>query len=88
MNNQQEIAGYENKAVVSIGDWIVTMILMMIPLINFIMLLVWAFSGGTPKSKSNWAKATLIFMLLGIVLTIIFWGTIMGLAVGASQYHQ
>jgi len=75
MENQEQI-GHENRAVVSIGDWIVTMIIMLIPFINFIMLLVWAFSGGTPKSKSNWAKASLIFMVLSIVLVIIFWGAI------------
>ena len=46
---------------------------------NFIMLLVWAFSAGTPVSKANWAKATLIFMLIGFVLVILFWGAIGGL---------
>jgi len=58
---------------------IVTMILMCIPFVNFIMLLVWAFSAGTPVSKANWAKATLIFMLIGFVLVILFWGAIGGL---------
>lgn len=80
----QERAGHENRSVVSIGDWIVTMIIMVIPVINFIMLFVWAFSGGTPKSKSNWAKATLIFMILGIIFTIVFWGTITAIMVGAA----
>ena len=47
--------------------------------VNFIMLLVWAFSAGTPVSKANWAKATLIFMLIGFVLVILFWGAIGGL---------
>lgn len=50
-----------------------------IPFVNFIMLLVWAFSAGTPVSKANWAKATLIFMLIGFVLVILFWGAIGGL---------
>jgi Na+/phosphate symporter len=81
----QEQVGHQNRSVVSIGDWIVTMIIMLIPVINFIMLLVWAFSGGTPKSKSNWAKATLIFMVLGAILTFVFWGTITAIAIGASR---
>lgn len=83
MENQEHIS-HENRAVVSIGDWIVTMILMAIPLVNFIMLLVWAFSSSTPKSKSNWAKASLIFMVVSIVLVIIFWGSIAALMVGAA----
>ncbi|WP_165026069.1 hypothetical protein [Dysgonomonas sp. ZJ279] len=63
-----------NTSVVSIGDWIITMILMLIPVVNIIMLFVWAFGGGTAESKSNWAKASLIFMVIGIVLTVVFWG--------------
>ena len=47
--------------------------------VNFIMLLFLAFSACTPVSKANWAKATLIFMLIGFVLVILFWGAIGGL---------
>ena len=76
----QEIQTNRNQSVVSIGDWIITMILMCIPIVNFIMLLVWAFSKSTPLSKSNWAKASLIFMIIGFLLLVIFWGSIIGLA--------
>lgn len=70
----------KNQSVVSIGDWIVTMILMCIPVVNFIMLLVWAFSSSTPVSKANWAKASLIFMIIGIAFVILFWGAILSIA--------
>ena len=49
---------------------------MMIPLVNLIMLFVWAFGSGTSESKANWAKASLIFMLIGIIISIIFGGAI------------
>ena len=75
----QELQTTRNQSSVTIGDWIITMILMCIPFVNFIMLLVWAFSAGTPVSKANWAKATLIFMLIGFVLVILFSGAIGGL---------
>lgn len=65
-----------NKSVVTIGNWIITMIIMMIPLVNLIMLFVWAFGSGTSESKANWAKASLIFMLIGIIISIIFGGAI------------
>ena len=71
----QELQTTRNQSIVTIGDWIITMILMCIPFVNFIMLLVWAFSAGTPVSKANWAKA----MLIGFVLVILFWGAIGGL---------
>ena len=39
---------------VSIGDWILTMILTSIPVVNIIMLCIWAFGGeNTPASKRN-----------------------------------
>ena len=40
----QELQTTRNQSIVTIGDWIITMILMCIPFVNFIMLLVWAFS--------------------------------------------
>ena len=67
----------ENKAM-SVGDWIITMIVTAIPLVGFIMLFVWAFSSGTNLSKKNWAKAALIFYAIIIVLYFLFFAAIMG----------
>lgn len=75
---------FQNKSVVSIANWIVTMILVAIPIINIIMLVVWAFSSSTPKSKANWAKATLLLMVIGIIFAMLFWGSIA--AVVSSNY--
>ena len=65
---------------VSVGDWMVTYILLCIPLVNIIMLFVWAF-GSSPESKANWAKATLLWMVIGGVLVAIVLGAgLFGLA--------
>jgi len=69
----------KNQSNVSIGDWIVTFIVMLIPVVNFIMLFVWAFGGSAPESKANWAKANLILYVIGIVLVILFWSIIAAL---------
>ena len=37
----------------SVGDWILTYLLMCIPLVGVIMLFVWAFSSGNQPSKKN-----------------------------------
>lgn len=76
----------KNQSVVSLGDWIVTMILMMIPFVNIIMLLIWAFSSNTPVSKANWAKASLIFMVIGIILMIFMWGTFAAAFMAGMNY--
>lgn len=82
MENQIE----EKKAsVVSLGDWLVTMLIMCIPLVNLIMLFIWGFGSGTPESKANWAKAQLVWMVIGIILLVLFWGAIAALIVGSSS---
>lgn len=71
---------------VSFGDWMLTILLSAIPCVNLIMLFVWAFSGNTKKSKSNWAKANLVYLLISVVISIIV-GVIAGIA-GASLMNQ
>ncbi len=72
-----------NETPVSVGDWIVTILLMCIPCVGLIMLFVWAFSGSTPASKANWAKAQLIWMLIFIVISIIMY-SVLGASILAS----
>lgn len=64
------------EAPVSVGDWMLTILLMFIPCVNVIMLFVWAFGSSAPKSKSNWAKAQLIWVLISVVLSIILYATL------------
>ena len=77
----------ENE-VITVGDWMVTMLLMCIPIVNLILLCVWAFGSDAPLSKRNWAKAqliwTLIAVILSIVLVIIFGAAIAALVAAAS----
>ena len=56
---------------VSFGDWMLSMLLMMIPCVNIIMMFVWAFGSGTKKSKSNYFKAVLVWTLIWTVLSFI-----------------
>ena len=56
---------------VSLGEWMITILLMAIPCVQIIMPFVWAFSSSTKKSKSNFFKASLIFAAIYLVLFII-----------------
>ncbi|ANF96215.1 hypothetical protein [Paenibacillus bovis] len=77
--------GY-NTGVVSFKEWMITMLLVAIPVVNLVMLFIWAFGGNAKLSKSNYAKATLIWMVIGIVVSIIF-SVLFGAAIaGLSQY--
>lgn len=61
--------------VMSVGEWMITLIIMAIPLVGIIMYFVWAFGDGTNPSKKNFCKAGLIFMLISVVLSILFAAT-------------
>ena len=63
----------------TVGDWVLTIFLACIPCVGLILLFVWAFGNNTNKSKSNWAKAQLIWMAIGIIISIILYA-IMGVA--------
>ena len=56
---------------VSFGDWMLSILLTMIPCINIIMIFVWAFGSGVKKSKSNYFKAVLVWTLIWTVLMIV-----------------
>ena len=62
----------QSNQTVSLGDWIVTMILTGIPIVGIIMIFVWAFGGGAKPSKRNYARAFLILAVIGFVLSILF----------------
>lgn len=60
----------------SLGDWIINVLITKIPLVGFIMLIVWAMDKDIDPNKANWAKAELIVKLIGIVLVILFVGLV------------
>lgn len=73
----------EGTPVLSTADWLITILLLVIPFVNLIMLLVWSFRKSTNQNKSNFSKALLIWFLISVVLLLILFAisgiTIFGL---------
>lgn len=61
----------ETNNTVKVGEWILTSIILAIPLVGFIMLFVWGFGNGTKPSKANYCKSVLLLAVIGIVLAIV-----------------
>ncbi|MGE4283607.1 MAG: zinc-ribbon domain-containing protein [Clostridia bacterium] len=61
-----------NDEPLSIGNYIVMMLVTAIPIVGFIMLLVWSFGGNVNRNKKNWALATLIMGVILFVLMLLF----------------
>ena len=64
-------ANKENAPIVSIGEWVASKFLLLIPVVNIIFLFIWAFNNSENKNKSNWAKATLIVYVLRVFIYIL-----------------
>ena len=62
----------ESESADSVGSWMLTILLAGIPLFGLIYMLILAFGSGHSASKRNWAKATLIWAVIGAVLSILF----------------
>lgn len=74
---QQNYSGYNaGTPVMTVGNWIVTMLIMMIPIANIVMLIIWAASSTENPNRKNWAIAQLIFMAIGILIWIALAGAI------------
>lgn len=66
---------YENgmdTSPMSMGEWMLTILIMLIPCVNIVMYLIWAFSKTGNLNRRNYCRAFLIFYLIILVLTIIF----------------
>jgi len=61
----------QQDKVYSVMQWFGSMLLMLVPGVNIVLLLVWAFSNNVGKNKKNWAIASLLMFVVITVLLII-----------------
>ena len=65
----------------TVSDWMLTLLVLAIPLVNIVMYLVWAFSSTGNVNRQNFCKASvywfmiilgiyLVFMLLALVASV------------------
>lgn len=62
------------SAGMSVGQFIITMILAGIPILGFILLIKWSFFDKNNPTKANFAKALLIFTVIALVLSFLVYG--------------
>jgi hypothetical protein len=66
----------KNQDTLTVGDWMIVLLLISIPIVNIIMLFVWALSSDTNETKSNFAKATLMWFVVIIILWVLFFASL------------
>ncbi len=71
-NQQQKL--YQNNdhysQPVSIGEWVVALVVLMIPLVNIIMFIYWAIAAKNP-SKRNFFRANLLIFGIFLALSLL-----------------
>jgi FtsH-binding integral membrane protein len=98
-NNQQNQYQYNNQQYqpngaplepsMTLGNWLLIMLLVSIPCVNIILLLLWSFGRDVSITKKNYSRAMLIFMVIGLVIGLIFssiFATIFS-SIGADYYY-
>lgn len=60
-----------NALPMTVGSYIITLIVLAIPLVGFIMSLVWSFSSNVNINKKNLCRAILIIYLVSALLSIV-----------------
>lgn len=59
------------ERVMTIGNWIVTFILLMIPIVNIIMLIIWALSNSVNRNRKSFAIAVIIIWAILFIIGLI-----------------
>ncbi|MFT4004919.1 MAG: hypothetical protein QM683_04475 [Lacrimispora sp.] len=76
-----------NKSVMSMGEWFITLIVMMIPCVNIIMMIIWSFGNGN-ENRKNYCRANLIITVVGTVLAVIVYATVLaGALASLGNYY-
>lgn len=90
MESYEKEQGLQNNATsktvseMSVGEWLISMLIMIIPIVNIVMLFIWGF--GSPDPRRNYARASLIWMAICIGLAILFYGAMFALFFTVGSY--
>jgi hypothetical protein len=74
------VSAQQDFKLMSPKEWALTIFLASLPIIGFILVLVWAFDSSTDLQKKNWAKGTLLLMVIYFILAMLFLFMFGGLA--------
>ncbi|HAH52026.1 MAG TPA: hypothetical protein DF712_24190 [Balneola sp.] len=77
----------ETAPVMSMKDWLITLLITCIPMVGFIMLFVWGFSDTANPNKRNWSRAALIVIVLSTVLYFVLIGLIFGAMMASGVFE-
>lgn len=76
----------KDKNYISVGGWLLMTLLLALPIVNIVMLIVWAVDREN-ETRRNFALATFIWMAIGLVAAVLI-VAVAGVAVAGLQGAQ
>lgn len=73
---------------ITVGGYLIMFLIMCIPVVNLVILLLWAFGKNGNVNRRNFSRAALVYVAIGIVLSISAVLFIVGIFANAVQYHR
>ncbi|WP_138755142.1 hypothetical protein [Paenibacillus sinopodophylli] len=69
--------------VITVKEWMITTLILIIPIVNIIMMFVWAFGEGNP-TKKNYFKASLLWAAIILAIYAVIAVIVVAAAVSSS----
>lgn len=82
-NSSHIIPDSDIAPVMSLMDWVIVMVICILPLANIIVMLIWAFGNTDNPNRRNFARAFLIIAASWSVITAILIGQFTGMIISA-----
>jgi len=76
------VAGMDTS-VMQTKDWLICLLVMLVPCVNIVMAFVWAFSNNGNLNRRNFFRAYLIYLAIAIVIVIIMYAAMFGAIIAA-----
>ena len=70
-----------------LGEWLLSLFRVCIPIVNLIMLIYWSAANDIDPNKKNYARAQLIIMAIGVVISFMFFGSIVAMILAFGNYY-
>lgn len=79
-----------NESVMSVKDWLLTFVVMMIPIVNLVMMIIWAIKAENPSKRNYFIASWIMFaimIVLYLILFMVFGSALIGAAMGSGQFN-
>jgi len=66
------LSGNSDTRPMTVNDWMLTLLVLAIPLVNIVMYLVWAFSSTGNVNRQNFCKASVYWFMIILGIYLVF----------------